>query len=77
MDRAMNLTERSELERLGCAYRVIFPEMKDVPAQPDWSSERTEIVLREDDGTAAKLIEEAYQLAVANAAQRRSSGMST
>lgn len=45
-DTAMHIIERGELEPIGCPYRLIFPEIREVAAKPDWSFTRGEVVLK-------------------------------
>lgn len=43
---AMKILHLSELERLGCPYRRIYPDTADVEAKPNWSCARREIKLK-------------------------------
>lgn len=45
-DPGMKIIEQGELELIGCPYRQIYPDTVDVPAKPDWSFDRQEIVLK-------------------------------
>lgn len=45
-DTAMAVIEGIELQQIGCPYRVIFPRIEDVPAQPGWAFEREEVVFK-------------------------------
>jgi hypothetical protein len=47
VDPAIKIIDRSGLEAMGCAYRTIYPDTRDVPAKPDWSCQREEIILRQ------------------------------
>ena len=42
----MAVIEGMDLKQIGCPYRVIFPVVEEVAAQPDWSFERGEVILK-------------------------------
>lgn len=45
-DPAMKIIELQELELIGCPYRRIYPDIAEVPAKPDWSFNRQQVVLK-------------------------------
>ena len=73
VDRGLAIIERSELEKLGCRHREIFPTVTDFAAKPDWRCDRDEILLKPDDGRSAAILGDAYERAKARARERETS----
>jgi hypothetical protein len=59
--RCVSLADIRHVKRLGCPMRMLLPDERDIPASPQWSPHRKEVILREDDGEALSDLEQAIR----------------